>query len=121
MYRKLILATVISLSAGLAAHAQDTASPASPPPSGAADSTAAAPSAASSLKTGMVVKDKAGAMVGTVSQVGQTPDGKAAAVLNVDGQPINVLASYLTVDPTGAQATSMYTKAQLQASAKPAG
>jgi hypothetical protein len=119
MHRKLILATMFSLTAGLAAHAQDSA--ASAPASGAADTTAPASSSAAALKTGMVVKDTTGAMVGTITQVGQTPDGRAAAVINVDGQPINILASNLTVDPSGTAATSAYTKAQLQASAKPAG
>jgi hypothetical protein len=117
MHRKLILATMFSLGAGLAAHAQNSAPSAAPPPSGAAGSTAPGAAATTALKAGMVVKDTAGAMVGTISQVGQTPDGKPAAMLNVDGQPIAILASNLTVDPSGAQAVSTYTKAQLLASA----
>jgi hypothetical protein len=68
----------------------------------------------------MVVKDSTGATVGTISQVGQTPTGQAAAMIDIDGKQIGILASNLKIDPAGTQAVSAYTKAQLIASAAPA-
>jgi hypothetical protein len=117
MIGKFALAAAMSLSAGFAAHAQSNTPAAAPPAAGAPPATAPGAAAATGLKSGMVVKDQAGAMIGTISQLGQTPDGQAAAMLNVDGQQIGILASSLTVDPSGAAATSAYTKAQLLAAA----
>jgi hypothetical protein len=88
-----------------------TAAPASPAPASATD-------AAAALKEGMVVKDSTGAAVGTIAQIGKTPDGAPAAVLDVDGKKIGVLASSLT--PQGGQVISAATKAQLLAASAPA-
>ncbi len=66
----------------------------------------------------MVVKDTTGATVGTIAQIGKTADGSAAVTVKVDGKEIGVLASALT--PSGSQAISTQTKAQLLASNPPA-
>jgi hypothetical protein len=63
----------------------------------------------------MTVKDSAGATVGKITKVGQTSDGTPAALIDVDGKTVAVLASSLSV--AGDQATSAQTKAQIKAAA----
>jgi len=118
MQRALLIGAALALSAGLA-QAQPAPAPSAAPTAAPAAPAAPAASAAvgAGLKTGMPVKDASGAPVGTISKLGKTADGAAAVMVNVDGKDIGLLASNLTVDPSGAQAVSSVTKAQLTASA----
>jgi hypothetical protein len=109
MHRSIILATLISLGAGVPAYAQ--------PAPGAADTGAPAPSPAAAFKLGMAVKDKHGAMVGVIRQIGHAADGRPVVVISVDGEPISTLASNLKISSNGTEATSAYNKAQLKAAA----
>lgn len=136
MQRAVLLGSALALSFGFAAVAQPAAQtpPAAPKPSAApptstppaappAAEPAAPPAAATPgpsasaapLKEGMAVKDASGAPVGTIAQLGKTSDGQAAAMLDIDGKKVGVLASSLTV--SGAEAVSAATKAQLLAAA----
>jgi hypothetical protein len=125
MLKTLLLGASFALAIGAAAEAQpsmppsDTAPPSdsAPPP---ADATAPSASqagvdAAMVAKPGMVVKDNAGATVGTVVQAGQTAEGVHAVVVQVDGSPFTLAANTLT--PTGDGLVSSMSKAQIKAAA----
>jgi len=119
----LLIGAAATLSIVGVAHAQYA------PPSGAAPSASASPQAgsqdptpATELKTGMTVKDSAGATVGKIAQVGQTSDGTSAvSIATSDGRTVAVPASALTV--SGKQAVSSLTKAEIVGggAAKPGG
>lgn len=94
MMRGLICGSVLALSLGLTAAAQDAA-----------------------LRNGMVVKDSAGMTIGTIMRMGKGADGAPTVSLNVDGRVVTLAASTLTVSPTGRQAVSSMTKAQVKAAA----
>jgi hypothetical protein len=65
----------------------------------------------------MVVKDANGEVVGAISKVGQTPEGRPSVTLQVEGRQVAVLAASLSADQGGKQAVSSQTRAQLLASA----
>jgi hypothetical protein len=111
MHRNLILATLISLGAGLPAFAQDSG-PSAP---GAADTGAPTSSPVATFKLGMAVKDRHGGMVGVIRQIGHAVDGRPVIVISVDGEPISTLASNLKITHNGTEAISAYNKAQLKA------
>ena len=130
MYRPLILAAALALcTGGLASAQMQNQNPeqgASPPASSAPDAAQSAgaaqtpdPSASAStaqaFKPGMVVKDQAGATVGTISRVGHTSNGIAAAEINVEGKPVTMALASLTLSPDGDHAISSLTKAQVEA------
>jgi hypothetical protein len=127
MQRTFLLGAALTLAcsgAALAQPAPATTAPAAAPPAATpppastqAPSSSVNPPASTGLKTGMVVKDGSGATVGTIAQIGQTADGRAAVMLNVDGKQIGILASNLSPGQSGAEAVSSLTKAQIQASA----
>jgi hypothetical protein len=122
LFRNLLLGASVATALGFAAQAQTMPAPdegAAPPsaeqapaPAGADTGTDASTTAA---KPGMVVKDSAGETVGQVVQVGQTADGQAAVVVNVDGRPFTLAANMLT--PAGDGMVSSVTKAQIKAAA----
>jgi hypothetical protein len=120
MHRSILLGAALAASCGLAAYAQPTSPQPAAPAAAAAPAASAAQSAGAGLKEGMVVKDSTGVTVGTISRVGKTADGSAAVMINVDGKDVGLLAANLTVDPTGAQAVSNVTKAQLTGASAPA-
>src|SRR5262245_8445927 len=103
MIRALFCGSALALTVGFAAQAQEPASkPAYPP-----DASAAAPA---KLKTGMTVKDSAGATVGKIASVGDASDASAKVALDVDGKTVDVPASTLSVK--GGSAVSSQTKAE---------
>jgi hypothetical protein len=105
----------MALAAASAVQAQPGAPPARPIPD-AHPSASVNPPTTAGLKPGMPVKDSTGALIGTVTQVGQTTDGRPMAGLQIDGRQVIVPAGDLSVSQNG-QAVSSMTKAQLQASA----
>jgi|RhiMetdeSRZDD1v2_1073273.scaffolds.fasta_scaffold2760476_1 hypothetical protein len=117
MVRAFLCGSALALTFSFAAQAQDPASQKdkTPPAAEAAgkDVTATSPT----LKAGMVVKDSAGVTLGKISKLGKAPDGTEAAAVNVGGQTINLALSTLTVSPSGKEAVSSQTKAEIQAAA----
>jgi len=117
MLRAFPIGLTLAATLGLAAQAQVSSSP---PPGAAKPPAAAATAPDPALKPGMPVKDATGAMIGSITQVGQTADGTPAVVVSVDGKPVGLPASVLTVASNGAEATASVTKAQIQGAAAPA-
>ena len=126
MSRTLICATALVLALGGLAQAQSAAPDAASPPASpdtsaappdASSSSAASPAAAQDFKPGMPVKDSAGAAVGTIKRVGQTPSGTPAAEVTVNGKPIVLALADLTLAPTKDHAISTKSKAELEAQA----
>jgi hypothetical protein len=117
MHRKVLLGGIAALGAAFAADAQVGAPPAGRPIPGAPPAAAVNPPTTAGLKAGMVVKDTNGAVVGAISKVGQTPDGRPSVTLQVEGRQVAVLAASLSADQGGKQAVSSQTRAQLLASA----
>jgi hypothetical protein len=137
MSRTFVCATALALSLGGLAYAQGAGSYATPPAAapatpdasqspapaspdssaapGASSSSAASPAAATDFKPGMPVKDSAGQEVGTIKRVGQTSTGTPAAELTVDGKPIVLALADLSLAPTGKEAISKRSKAELKA------
>jgi hypothetical protein len=124
MLKTLLLSASFALAIGAAAQAQPSMPPSdtAPPSDSAPPADATAPSASQAgvdaamvAKPGMVVKDNAGATVGTVVQAGQTAEGVHAVVVQVDGSPFTMAANTLT--PTGEGLVSSMTKAQIKAAA----
>jgi hypothetical protein len=62
----------------------------------------------------MAVKDGAGQPIGTISRVG-TSGGTPAAEVTVDGKPAVVALADLTLAPSGNEAISKRSKAELKA------
>jgi hypothetical protein len=111
----LLVGAALALSVGFAAQAQPPATQPANPPSATSPPPADASATASMFKAGMVVKDNAGATVGTITQVGRTSDGTAAVAVNVDGKAVALPASALSLSPAGDAAVSSMTKAQIKA------
>ena len=86
--------------------------PTTPP---ASDTTAMA---GSPYKTGAMVKDAQGQLIGAIAKVVKTPDGATTVSVNVDGRNVNLPASNLTPSADGGAVSTM-SKAQIQASTKP--
>ena len=81
----------------------------------ASDTTAMA---GSPYKTGAMVKDAQGQLIGAIAKVVKTPDGATTVSVNVDGRNVNLPASNLTPSADGGAVSTM-SKAQIQASTKP--
>ena len=64
----------------------------------------------------MIVHDKTGGTIGSVSRVGKTADGADAVEVNIDGKPVGLPISMFTVAQNG-DLVSPVTKAQIQAAA----
>jgi len=69
------------------------------------------------FKEGMSVTDTAGQAVGTISRIGRTADGQAAAELNVSGKTLSISLANLSLAPGGDHAVVSATKAQVEAAA----
>lgn len=111
MIRALICGSALALAAGFAVQAQEPASkPADPP-----EAAASAASATAKLKTGMTVKDSAGATVGKIASVGAATDASATVGLSVDGKTVEVPATTLSLNAKGDGAVSTQTKAEIKA------
>ena len=117
MLRHVMIAMALAAAAP-AAQAQPGAPPAGPIPD-AHPSASVNPPTTAGLKAGMPVKDSTGALIGTLTQVGQTTDGRPMASLQIDGRQVLVPAGDLSAQ--NGQAVSSMTKAQLQASASSPG
>ncbi len=78
---------------------------------------ATVPVSAEDLKAGMTVKDPAGAIVGPVTRVGKTADGKDAVLVNIDGKDVGLPASILSKAQDGSSLVSSATKDQILAAA----
>ncbi|WP_430421082.1 hypothetical protein [Phenylobacterium sp.] len=133
MMRILQTGAALSLVAGLA-QAQPAAPPAStqvnPPVSATGPNPPAPPSATtppatdttamagSPYRTGAIVKDAQGQMIGTIARVIKTPDGATTVSVSVDGRNVNLPASNLTPGADGGAVSAM-SKAQITASTKP--
>lgn len=118
----LFCVTVLTLSGGSVALAQTPASPmpaAPPAAASAATPPAADASATTGFRAGLPVKDAQGAAIGTIARVIRTPDGATTYSVSVDGHNVNLPGSALTLSPTGAEAISSMTKAQISATTKP--
>lgn len=57
--------------------------------------------------------------VGTIARVIKTPDGATTYSVSVDGRNVNLPGSALTLSPSGAEAISTMSKAQITASTAP--
>ena len=133
MMRILVAGAALSLAAGLA-QAQTPSPPAAsqvnPPATAASPNPPAPPSATtppasdttamagSPYKTGAMVKDAQGQLIGAIAKVVKTPDGATSVSVNVDGRNVNLPASNLTPSADGGAVSTM-SKAQIQASTKP--
>ena len=133
MMRILVAGAALSLAAGLA-QAQTPSPPAAsqvnPPATAASPNPPAPPSATtppasdttamagSPYKTGAMVKDAQGQLIGAIAKVVKTPDGATTVSVNVDGRNVNLPASNLTPSADGGAVSTM-SKAQIQASTKP--
>ena len=115
MVRTLFWASILALSFGVAAQAQETKKDQPPPAAAASGKDVSA--TAETLKTGMVVKDSAGVTLGRISKIGKTADGTEAVALNVDGQTLNLAIASLSLSPSGDQAVSNMSKDQILAAA----
>lgn len=124
-----ILLSAAGLCLALAATAQAQTPSSNPagavnPPNPTAPSTAATPPAVdtsattSPYRTGMVIKDAQGGMVGTIARVIRTPDGATTISASIDGRNVNLPASALAVGADGGAVSTM-TKAQITASTAP--
>jgi hypothetical protein len=124
---KLLIVTGIALAAltGSAANAQTSGSDYIPSnaqrpltESNASDSPSAPDVALGGeeqdLQPGMVVTDRAGAKVAVISQVDQIDDGRPAVLLIVNGAKFPVLASQLTLSPTGDEAITTLTSSEIR-------
>jgi hypothetical protein len=143
MMRVLLTGAALSLAAGFAQAQTPPAStqvnppatatspnPAAPPstttsPSTTSPSTATTPPASdttamagSPYKTGGMIKDAQGQVIGTIAKVVKTPDGATTVSVNVDGQNVNLPASNLKPSADGGAVSTM-SKAQIKASTKP--
>jgi hypothetical protein len=121
-------AAILALSAATPALAQQkpAAMQVTPPaktapasPAAAAPATAANASATTGFRAGLPVKDAQGAAVGTIAEVIKTPDGATTYKVSIDGRNVNLPGSALTLSPTGAEAVSTMSKAQITASTAP--
>jgi len=120
MKAMMFCATILALSGGSAALAQTPAAkPAPPAASPAAPAAAANASATTGFRAGLPVKDAQGAAVGTLAEVIKTPDGATTYKVTVDGRNVNLPGSALTLSPTGGEAISTMSKAQITASTAP--
>jgi len=121
--RALFYGSVLALSVGFAALAQDAASQPVNPPSASAPpaSDASATASTSTFKTGMVVKDSAGFTVGTIARVRKAADGTASVSIAVDGKMVNLPGASLSLSPSGKQAVSSMTKAEIKAAPRTPG
>ncbi len=111
----ILAASGLALSGGSAALAQTPPAKAAPPASAAA----ADASATTGFRAGLPVKDAQGAAVGTIARVIKTPDGATTYSVSVDGRNVNLPGSALTLSPSGAEAVSTMSKAQITASTAP--
>ena len=117
MVRAFLCGSALALSFGFAAQAQDPASKPDKPPSAAATSGKDVSATTSKLKAGMVVKDSEGATLGRIARLGKTSDGAEAAEVNVDGAMINIATASLSLSPSGKEAVSSKTKADILSAA----
>ena len=118
----LFCATVLALSGGSVALAQTPAAKtaaAQPPAAPATAAPAADASATTGFRAGLPVKDAQGSAIGTIARIIKTPDGATTYSVSVDGRNVNLPGSALTLSPTGGEAISSMTKAQISASTKP--
>jgi len=116
MVRTLLCASALALSFGFAAQAQDPPSKDKTPPA-AATSGKDVTATTSALKPGMVVKDSAGVTLGKITRIDKAADGTEAVAVSSDSGKINLAAATLTVSPSGKEAVSSQTKAEIQAAA----
>jgi hypothetical protein len=126
-----VCAAALALSAGAAVAQQKPPAqqvtppvgtlPANPPTLPAAPAVGAAvnASAATGFRVGLPVKDASGAQIGTIARVIKTPDGATTYSVSVDGRNVNLSGSKLTLSPTGAEAISSMSKADITASINP--
>ena len=122
----LCTAAALALSFAGAAAAQnaapnDAAPAAATPPTSAPAASVADPAdpadPTKGLKEGMSVTDASGAAVGTISRIGKTADGQAAAELNVEGKTLAISLASLSLAPSGDHAVVAASKAQVEAAA----
>jgi hypothetical protein len=73
------------------------------------------PDALAAAKPGMVVTDAAGKRVGKVMKVTRDAHGEVSVVITVDGIPVSLGASVLSVNPAGDGLVSSMTRAQIEA------
>jgi hypothetical protein len=123
----ILAASGLALCGGSAALAQTPAArgAAAPPANGAPTTTpaptppAADASATTGFRAGLPVKDAQGTAIGTIARVIKTPDGATTYSVSVDGRNVNLPGSALTLSPSGAEAISTMSKAQITASTAP--
>jgi len=88
----------------------ETASSAAP---AAPDAKSDAAASADLYRPGLRVKDSVGAPLGVVRGTGQTPEGAAAVVVDIDGRPTSLAPAVLTLSPSGDHAQASMTKAEI--------
>jgi hypothetical protein len=93
--------------------------PAAPAPVAAAPPAADTSATASGFRAGMPVKDTQGAAIGSIARVIKTPDGATTFSVTVDGKHVNLPGNALTLSPSGTEAISTMTKAQIAAATAP--
>lgn len=124
--RLIALASLLAMAGG-AAIAQTPSKPVEAPgpaaPAAATSSAVTPPAADASASTGfragMAVKDGQGAAIGSIARVIRTPDGATTFSVTVDGRNVNLPGSTLTLSPSGAEAISSLSKAQITATTSP--
>jgi hypothetical protein len=118
-----LLGAVAALAIGQAAQAQPPApapppsQPVSPAPSEEAPTgdQADVSATAADFRPGMAVKDPSGLTIGRITRVGQTPEGETVVEVDLDGRPVNLSPSVLSLNASGDAALSSMTKAEIRA------
>jgi hypothetical protein len=93
--------------------------PTAPMPAAPAGSAAVNAAATTGFRAGLPVKDASGAAIGTIARVIKTPDGGTTYSVTVDGRNVNLPGSALSLSPSGAEAISSMSKAQITAATAP--
>ncbi len=124
MQRAIITGLAAILAIGCAANGQarETA-PSSQPPTLSASMAQSAGQALHvhrerrRLKPGMVIKDRQGARIGTITEINRLRDGRPAVVVDVNGTPIKIRASLFRIARDRDEAVVSLTRSQIRTSA----
>ena len=120
-----VFAAMLALGAATPALAQQKPANMQVTPPATAAAPAPAPAAGTDVaattgfRAGLPVKDVQGNAIGTIAEVIKTPDGATTYKVTVDGRNVNLAGAKLTLSPTGTEAISSMSKAQITASIVP--
>jgi hypothetical protein len=114
-------ALALLVAAGARAQDSQPVGPPAPAASSATEAAANAAAKASVFKSGMIVRDPKGAVVGRIVEVRTTDDNRSAVVVDIDGQPIELSPALLTLGPAGDQALASMRKSDIERASEDAG